>query len=197
MFINWQQREINLKLIYYGPPLGGKTTNLEQIHQQLPPSKRGEMVSVKTKEDRTLFFDFMELELNPINGLKPKFKLYTVPGQVYYAATRKLVLKDVDGLVFVADSSAQRMENNRHSYLEMGKQLQELGRSIETVPLILQCNKQDVADAVSPEEIRRNLEVPDSIKTIPAVAIHGKGVPDTLKSLMGMVIGRLKQASPQ
>ncbi|MEM7800941.1 MAG: ADP-ribosylation factor-like protein [Chloroflexota bacterium] len=197
MFINWQQREINLKLIYYGPPLSGKTTNLEQIHRQLPASKRGEMLSVKTREDRTLFFDFMELELNPINGLKPKFKLYTVPGQVYYAATRKLVLKDVDGLVFVADSSARRMENNRHSYREMGIQLQELRRSIDNVPLILQCNKQDLPDAVTPAEMRQKLRVPSSISILPAAAVNGQGVPDTLKSLMGMVIGRLRQASPQ
>ena len=192
MFINWQKRELNLKLIYYGPPLSGKTTNLEQIHKQLPAPKRGELVSIKTKEDRTLFFDFMEVELNAINGLKPKFKLYTVPGQVYYAATRKLVLKDADGLVFVADSSAQRMNNNRHSFKEMGTQLEELGLSIESIPLVLQCNKQDLGDAVSPAVIRQSLAVPESVKTFPAVAIEGKGVPETLKTLMGLVISRLK-----
>lgn len=190
MFINWRQKELYLKLIYYGPPLSGKTTNLEQIHKQVPPQRRGELVSVKTREDRTLFFDFMQMELNEIKGLKPKFKLYTVPGQVYYAATRKLVLKDVDGLVFVADSSASRMPNNRHSIIELAKQLQELGRSLKDVPLILQCNKQDVADAVSASAISRLLGIPESW-TVPAVASTGKGTTETLKKIIGKVISNL------
>ena len=190
MFINWRQKELYLKLIYYGPPLSGKTTNLEQIHKLVPPQKRGELVSVKTREDRTLFFDFMQMELNEIKGLKPKFKLYTVPGQVYYAATRKLVLKDVDGLVFVADSSAARMPNNRHSFVEMGKQLKELGRSLSDIPLILQCNKQDMDDAISTSAISRLLGIPESM-AIPAVASTGQGTAETLKKIIGKVISRL------
>lgn len=190
MYINWRQKELYLKLIYYGPPLSGKTTNLEQIHKMMPPQKRSELVSVKTHEDRTLFFDFMEMELNEINGLKPKFKLYTVPGQVYYAATRKLVLKDVDGLVFVADSSNQRMSNNHHSFVEMKKQLDELGQSLSKIPLILQCNKQDMQDAVPVEKISRLLGIEQS-ETVPAVATTGQGTTETLKKVIGKVISRL------
>lgn len=190
MFINWNQRELHIKLIYYGPPLSGKTTNLEQIHKQVPQKKRSELVSVKTREDRTLFFDFMQLELNEINGLQPKFKLYTVPGQVYYAATRKLVLKDVDGLVFVADSSIQRLAANRRSIQDMWKQLKELGRSPEDIPLVLQCNKQDLPDAVPIHLLSRFLTIPET-KTIPAVALTGEGTAKTLKTLIGQVITRL------
>lgn len=190
MYINWRQKELYLKLIYYGPPLSGKTTNLEQIHKMMPPQKRSDLVSVKTHEDRTLFFDFMEMELNEINGLKPKFKLYTVPGQVYYAATRKLVLKDVDGLVFVADSSRKRMTNNRHSLAEMKQQLDELGQSLTKIPLILQCNKQDVDDAVESEKIGRFLGIAES-ETVSAVATTGQGTTETLKKVIGKVISRL------
>ena len=190
MFINWRQRELYLKLIYYGPPLSGKTTNLEQIHKMIPAQKRSELVSVKTKEDRTLFFDFMQMELNEIKGLKPKFKLYTVPGQVYYAATRKLVLKDVDGLVFVADSSKERMQNNRHSFYEMGKQLKELGKSLNNVPLILQCNKQDMRDAVPSSDIGRLLGIPNEL-TVPAVATSGQGTAETLKKIISSVVSKL------
>ncbi|MFK7805342.1 MAG: ATP/GTP-binding protein [Anaerolineae bacterium] len=190
MFINWRQKELNLKLIYYGPPLSGKTTNLEQIHKQIPAPKRSELVSVKTREDRTLFFDFMQMELNAIKGLKPKFKLYTVPGQSYYAATRKLVLKDVDGLVFVADSSPQRMSVNRYSFAEMGDQLKELNRSNKDIPLILQCNKQDLSDAVPASMISRMLGIPESM-TVSAVASTGTGTAETLKKVIGQVISRL------
>ena len=190
MFINWRQKELNLKLIYYGPPLSGKTTNLEQIHKQIPAQKRSDLVSVKTREDRTLFFDFMQMELNEIKGLKPKFKLYTVPGQSYYAATRKLVLKDVDGLVFVADSAPQRMNVNRYSFAEMIKQLKDLNRSIKDIPLILQCNKQDLPNAVSASTLSRLLGIPESL-TVSAIASNGSGTTETLKKVIGQVISRL------
>lgn len=190
MFINWKLRELQVKLVYYGPPLSGKTTNLEQIHKRVPAPRRSELVSVKTREDRTLFFDFMQVELNEIKGLQPKFKLYTVPGQVYYEATRKLVLKDVDGLVFVADSSVQRLAANRRAINDMWRQLRELGRSPEDIPFVLQCNKQDLADAVEPKLLGRFLAVPEEA-IIAAVAADGTGTTETLKSLISQVIARM------
>ncbi len=190
MFINWRKKELNLKLIYYGPPLSGKTTNLEQIHKKIPMQKRSDLVSVKTREDRTLFFDFMQMELNEIKGLIPKFKLYTVPGQSYYAATRKLVLKDVDGLVFVADSAPNRMSVNRYSFVEMVDQLKETNRSIKDIPLILQCNKQDLPNAVEASTISQMLRIPESM-TVSAAAVSGTGTTETLKKLIGKVISRL------
>jgi small GTP-binding protein len=190
MFINWKLRELQVKLVYYGPPLSGKTTNLEQIHTRVPQSKRSDLVSVKTREDRTLFFDFMQMELNEIKGLQPKFKLYTVPGQVYYEATRKLVLKDVDGLVFVADSSVQRLAANRRAMQDMWRQLKELNRSPRDIPFVLQCNKQDLADAVDPALLGRFLGVM-SAPIFPAVAVDGKGTVETLKSLINSVIANI------
>ena len=190
MFINWKLRELQVKLVYYGPALSGKTTNLEQIHKRGPQPKRSELVSVKTREDRTLFFDFMQMELNEIKGLQPKFKLYTVPGQVYYAATRKLVLKDVDGLVFVADSSIKRLAANRQAIQDMWQQLKGLSRSPEDIPFVLQCNKQDLSDAVPPHLMSRFLAIPDT-PTFPAVALSGEGTTETLKHLIGQVISRL------
>jgi mutual gliding-motility protein MglA len=190
VFINSKLREMQIKLVYYGPPLSGKTTNLEQIHARVPLKQRSDLVSVKTREDRTLFFDFMQLELNEIKGLKPKFKLYTVPGQSYYAATRKLVLKDVDGLVFVADSSVQRLAANRHAIVDMWQQIKELGRSPTNIPFILQCNKQDLPDAVDPALLARFLRVPNTLN-IPAVAINGEGAVETLKQIIAQVIARI------
>lgn len=190
MFINSKLRELQIKLVYYGPALSGKTTNLEQIHLRLPPQKRGELVSVKTREDRTLFFDFMQMELNEIKGLTPKFKLYTVPGQSYYAATRKLVLRDVDGLVFVADSSVQRLAANRRALNDMWAQLQELGRPNNDIPFVLQSNKQDLPDALDPVLLARFLRVPSALN-IPAVAVKGEGTTETLKKLIAQVIERI------
>lgn len=190
MFINWKLRELQVKLVYYGPPLSGKTTNLEQIHARVPQSKRSDLVSVKTREDRTLFFDFMQMELNEIKGLQPKFKLYTVPGQVYYEATRKLVLRDADGLVFVADSSVKRLAANRRAMQDMWRQLKELNRSPRDIPFVLQCNKQDVGDAVDPALLGRFLGVTNA-PIFPAVAVDGQGTVETLKSLINNVIANI------
>lgn len=190
MFINWELRELHAKLVYYGPPLGGKTTNVEQIHGRIPAKNRSELVSVKTRKDRTLFFDFMQMDLNEINGLKPKFKLYTVPGQVYYEATRKLVLRDVDGIIFVADSSIKRLAANRRTLQDMWRQLEELGRSPDEIPFVLQCNKQDLPDAVDSKLLARFLNLGDAVN-IPAVATEGQGTSETLKSVIGQVIRRL------
>lgn len=191
MLVNSKMRELQVKLVYYGPALSGKTTNLEQIHNRVPLSKRSELVSVKTREDRTLFFDFMQVELNEIKGLKPKFKLYTVPGQSYYAATRKLILRDVDGLVFVADSSVQRLAANRRALKDMWQQLQALGHQHpQDIPFILQCNKQDLADAVDPALLARFLRVPPAL-SVSAVAINGEGTAETLKRIISQVISRV------
>lgn len=190
MFINWELRELHAKLVYYGPPLGGKTTNIEQIHLRVPDKNRSELVSVKTRQDRTLFFDFMQMDLNEVNGLQPKFKLYTVPGQVYYEATRKLVLRDVDGLIFVADSSIKKLATNRRTLQDMFRQLREIGRDPDDIPLILQCNKQDLPDAVEPELLARFLNLAH-VKMIPAVAVEGQGTTETLKALIGQVIQRI------
>ena len=190
MFINWELRELHAKLVYYGPPLGGKTTNIEQIHLRVPEKNRSELVSVKTRQDRTLFFDFMQMELNEVNGLQPKFKLYTVPGQVYYEATRKLVLKDVDGLVFVADSSIKKLATNRRTLEDMRRQLKELGRDPDDIPFVLQCNKQDLPDAVDPALLTRFLNLSHA-QMFPAVAIDGQGTIETLKGLISQVIQRL------
>ncbi len=190
MFVNWKLRELQVKLVYYGPPLSGKTTNLEQIHQRVPPSRRSDLVSVKTRKDRTLFFDFMQMELNEINGLRPKFKLYTVPGQVYYASTRKLVLKDVDGLIFVADSSVKRLAVNRKAINDMWQQLKELGRSPQNIPFVLQCNKQDLPDAVPADLLARFLRV-EQAPVFPATAVQGINVTETLRSAISQVISRL------
>jgi len=190
VFINWKLRELQVKLVYYGPPLSGKTTNLEKIHARVPDEKRSDLVSVKTREDRTLFFDFMQMELNEIKGLQPKFKLYTVPGQVYYEATRKLVLKDVDGLIFVADSSVKRLAVNRRAMQDMWRQLKELNRSPNDIPFVLQCNKQDLPDAVDPQLLGRFLSVTDA-PIFPAAAINGVGTTETLKSFISKVIANI------
>lgn len=189
MFINWNERELHIKIVYYGPPLSGKTTNLEQLHGRLPANRRTELISVKTRDDRTLFFDFMQLELGQVKGLRPKFKLYTVPGQTYYEATRKLVLRNVDGLVFVADSSVTRLAANRQAIQDMWRQLAELNHE-NNIPFVLQCNKQDLDDAVKPELLSRFLAVPEA-PTFAAVAMTGEGTTETLKHIIGQVIARL------
>ena len=187
MFVNWETNEVHYKLVYYGPPLSGKTTNLEQLHQQLPQPSRSDLVSVKTREDRTLFFDFMELSLGQINGMQPKFKLYTVPGQSYYAATRQLVLRNVDGLVFVADSASNRLKDNQQAMSGMHQQLQTLGLSLQDLPFVLQCNKQDLDNAIEPNLLAYFLSVKQA-PIIPAVALQKKGTGETLKQLMGLVL---------
>lgn len=189
MFINWRLRQLHVKIVYYGPPLSGKTTNLEQIYQRTPVNSRSELVSVKTREDRTLFFDFMEMNLGEIKGLQPCFKLYTVPGQSYYEATRRLVLRDTDGLIFVADSSAQQLAANRQAINEMWRQLAALNLSQKDIPFVLQCNKQDLPDAVPPDLLGRFLNVSDA-PIFPAVAIQGQGTAESLKNIVGQTLSR-------
>ena len=143
MLINWALKEISLKIVYYGPGLSGKTTNLEYIYQLIDPTHKGKMVSLKTKEERTIFFDFMQFELPPIQGKRPKFSLYTVPGQHYYAASRKIILNGADGVVFVADSQTNRLMDNLDSILDLEQNLIQQNRSLEDIPWVLQYNKRD------------------------------------------------------
>jgi signal recognition particle receptor subunit beta len=192
MQINWQLRELNLKIVYYGPALSGKTTNLEQIHARVDPAHRSDLVSLKTHEDRTLFFDFLELELGQISGFTPKIHLYTVPGQSYYEMSRKLVLRAADGVVFVADSSPECMHANKLSWSDMRSHLGSHGLSSEKLPIVLQCNKQDVMCAVDPETMKNMLNL-YRIPTVSAVAVRGDGVLDTLKLITRNVLAQLQQ----
>ena len=175
--------EIHLKIVYFGPGLSGKTTNLEKIHHKLGPAICTNLTTIKTREDRTLFFDFMQIKIGKINGLTPKFNIYTVPGQSYYKATRQLVLVGVDGIVFVADSQRDRMQDNIESYNDLKQFLHEIGKSFEDIPVILQCNKQDIATALKPEFIQQQLAAND-ISCYPAIAIQGTGIFETLREII-------------
>lgn len=187
MFINWALQEINLKIVYYGPGMSGKTTNLEYIHAKLDPSLTGELVSLKTKEDRTIFFDFMQIEVGRIKGKKPKFNLYTVPGQVYYASSRKVILNGVDGIVFVADSQPHRMEANIETLLDLESNLKADGQSLEKFPWVIQYNKRDLPGADPVEALQKKLNFFD-VPYYEGVAVKGNGVFDTLKGTINLVI---------
>ena len=196
MFINRKTGEINIKLVYYGPPLSGKTTNLEFIHQQTPNTQRGDMVSLKTKGDRTLFFDYMQLALPPIRGLTPKFNLYTVPGQIAYAGTRKLVLQGADGVIFVADSQADRTQDNLSSLVDLYQNLKAAGTDPQKVSLIVQFNKRDAENAAPVVDIRKSLRLDGyNIPNFEAVASQGDGVLATLKASINAVMGRLQSST--
>lgn len=192
MFINWQLRELNLKVVYYGPALSGKTTNLEQIHARINPEKRGELISLKTHEDRTLYFDFLQLELGKISGLTPKIHLYTVPGQTYYEASRKLVLRGADGVVFVADSAANRISDNLELWHNMKAHLHSLDLPLADLPIIVQLNKRDAPNALPVSFLRSTLRL-NGYPTIEAVAAQGQGVFDTLKAIINGVITRVQR----
>jgi hypothetical protein len=187
MFINWALQEINLKIVFYGPGMSGKTTNLEFIHSKLDPSLAGELVSLKTKEDRTIFFDFMQIEVGRIKGKKPKFNLYTVPGQVYYASSRKVILNGVDGLVFVADSQPHRMEANIETLLDLENNLKQDGQNLEEFPWVIQYNKRDLPGVDSVEMLEKKLNFFD-VPYFEAVAVRGDGVFNTLKSIINNVV---------
>lgn len=194
MFINWQSKEISLKIVYYGPAMSGKTTNLEHIHKTMDPKARGDLVSLKTREDRTIFFDFMQIELGAVKGLKPKFNLYTVPGQVFYLASRKLVLQGADGVVFVADSQPDRINENIETWKNLQKNLKELGQNLSTFPVIFQFNKRDVPNALSLDSLRTALNC-NGHPQYEAVAVQGIGVYETLrpaiKTVMNNIMKRL------
>lgn len=191
-FINYSSREINCKIVFYGPGLCGKTTNLQYIYKKTNPDSKGKMISLATETERTLFFDFLPLALGEIRGFKTRFHLYTVPGQVFYDASRKLILKGVDGVVFVADSQIERMEANIESIENLRTNLAEQGYDLDKVPFILQYNKRDLPNVVPVEELRRALN-PRGVPDFEGVAMDGTGVFDTLKAIAKLVIMELKK----
>ncbi len=192
MFINWKLREINLKIVYYGPALSGKTTNLQYIYAKTSPNIRGELVSLKTRGDRTLYFDFLQLELGQIAGLKPRFNLYTVPGQVYYVGSRKLVLQGADGVVFVADSQWDRLRANVETMRDMEENLRALGCDPRVMPLVLQCNKRDLPN-VAPVPLIQQQVGCNGIPCFASSAIQGIGVFDTLKAIINLVVAQTQR----
>lgn len=191
MFINWQLRELNLKIVYYGAALSGKTTNLEQIHAKVDPRRRGELISLKTHEDRTLYFDFLQLELGKISGLTPKIHLYTVPGQTYYEASRKLVLRGADGVVFVVDSAANRTDENLESWANLQTHLASFDILLTDIPIMVQFNKRDLPTAMPVPLLRHILRL-NGQPTFEAVAAQGRGVFDTLKAVVNGVVARVQ-----
>jgi mutual gliding-motility protein MglA len=188
--INYASREINCKLVYYGPGLGGKTTNLEYIYEKVQPDTRGKLISLATEQERTLFFDFLPVDLGSIRGFRTRFHLYTVPGQVYYNASRRLILKGVDGVVFVADSQAERMDANIAAMENLYENLSEYGYDLRTLPLVLQWNKRDLPTALPVAELNAQLN-PDSVPVHEAVAVRGQGVFDTLRTVSKLVLKAL------
>ncbi len=192
-FINYSAREINCKLVYYGPGLCGKTTNLKQIYEKTAPSAKGKMISLATETERTLFFDFLPLALGEIRGFKTRFHLYTVPGQVFYDASRKLILKGVDGVVFVADSQEERFEANLESLDNLKANLREQGYDINKIPWVIQYNKRDLPNAVAVEDLRAELNPDGKVPEFEVSAATGKGVFETLKSLAKLVLADLRK----
>ncbi|MEW6683867.1 MAG: GTPase domain-containing protein [Nitrospirota bacterium] len=191
-FINYSAREINCKIVYYGPGLCGKTTNLLYIYKKTNPDSKGKMISLATETERTLFFDFLPLSLGSIRGFKVRFHLYTVPGQVFYDASRKLILRGVDGVVFVGDSQVERMEANVESIENLRKNLQEQGFNPETIPFVVQFNKRDLPNVVPTAEMEKALN-PRKVPSFEAVAMSGTGVFETLKEISKQVILELKK----
>jgi len=191
--INYSSREINCKIVYYGPGLGGKTTNIQYIYDKLAPDTKGKLVTLATEMDRTLFFDFLPLELGEVKGYKTRFHLYTVPGQVYYNASRKLILRGVDGIVFVADSQDSRFDANIESLYNLHENLKEYDLDLTSIPFVMQWNKRDMPDAVAVEELEEELN-PEKYDSFEAVAIKGTGVFDTLKCVAKNVLRQLQAA---
>jgi signal recognition particle receptor subunit beta len=193
-FINYMAREINCKIVYYGPGLCGKTTNLQYIYERTNPDAKGKMISLATETERTLFFDFLPLSLGEIRGFKTRFHLYTVPGQVFYDASRKLILKGVDGVVFVADSQIERMEANLESMENLRTNLAEQGYSLDRIPNVIQYNKRDLPNIAATEELRALLNT-GGVPDFEACARTGGGVFETLKAVAKLVLTELKRGA--
>src|SRR5690606_20950759 len=191
-FINYMAREINCKIVYYGPGLCGKTTNLQHIYERTNPEAKGKMISLATEKERTLFFDFLPLALGEIRGFKTRFHLYTVPGQVFYDASRKLILKGVDGVIFVADSQYERLEANQESVDNLRTNLAEQGYSLDKIPYVIQYNKRDLPNVVPVEELRALLN-PMGVPGFEANARSGMGVFETLRAVSKLVLTDLKR----
>lgn len=185
--INYASREINCKIVFYGPGLCGKTTNLQYVYNKMNPESRGKLISLATEMDRTLFFDFLPLELGKIRGFQTRFHLYTVPGQVYYNASRKLILKGVDGIVFVADSQKERMDANIESVENLQQNLLEQGIQLESKPYVIQYNKRDLPNAMPLDVLQKELN-PRGVPHYEAVATTGVGVFDTLKAVSKLIL---------
>ncbi|MFN6964357.1 MAG: GTP-binding protein [Pyrinomonadaceae bacterium] len=192
-FINYASREINCKIVYYGPGLCGKTTNLQYIYDSTSPQAKGKLISLATETDRTLFFDFMPLELGTVRGFKTRFHLYTVPGQVYYDASRKLILKGVDGVVFVADSQEERLDANIESLENLQENLASQGYDLSTIPYVLQLNKRDLPNVIPADELSAELQIKGE-PVFEAVAATGDGVFDTLKAVAKQVLTELRKS---
>jgi len=190
--INFALKEVNCKVVFYGPGMSGKTTNLEIVHQKAPEENKGELTSISTDGDRTLFFDFMPLDLGNVAGMRTKFQLYTVPGQVYYNSTRKLVLQGVDGIIFVADSDPDKMDENVESYANLIENLAEYGKDVRELPHVIQYNKRDLPNAMPVAEIDKILNK-FGVPTFEAVAYTGEGVFPTLKTLAAMVLESIEK----
>ena len=190
MFINYALKQIDLKIVYYGPGFSGKTTNLEWAYRNIDPALRSQLLNLKTKEDRTIFFDFMQFEVGKIKGLTPKFNMYTVPGQDIYTASRKIILSGVDGIIYVADSKEDRMRDNLYTLIDLVKNLRMNKHQVENFPIILQYNKRDLPDAASLAYLRKMLNrfnAPD----YEASAITGQGVFESLKTAIDLVVRRV------
>lgn len=190
-FVNYVTKEVNCKIVYYGPGLGGKTTNIQYVYQKTSGDSKGNIISLNTENERTLFFDFLPLDLGEIRGFKTRFHLYTVPGQVFYEASRKLILRGVDGIIFVADSQVERMESNIESLKSLEKNLIDQGYEIEKIPLVMQWNKRDLPNTTAIKDLQNALnkwKVPE----FEAVAVKGTGVFDTLKTISKLVLMNLK-----
>jgi signal recognition particle receptor subunit beta len=188
--INYSSREINCKIVYYGPGLCGKTTNIQYVYNKVDPSTKGKLITLATEMDRTLFFDFLPLELGTVKGFKTRFHLYTVPGQVYYDASRKLILRGVDGIVFVADSQQARYDANIESLYNLHENLDEYKLKLDDVPFVLQYNKRDMENVIDIEDLEQELN-PEKFPSFPAVAVKGDGVFDTLKCVAKGVLKKL------
>jgi len=193
-FINYVAREINCKIVYYGPGLGGKTTNLQYVYQVTSPENKGKMISLATETERTLFFDFLPIDLGQIRGFRTRFHLYTVPGQVFYDSSRKLILKGVDGVVFVADSQEERMDANLESVSNLSQNLKEQGFDLGKIPYVLQLNKRDLPNAVPAEDLRQQLLVKGE-PVIEAVATQGVGVIPALKAVARQILVELRKTA--
>jgi signal recognition particle receptor subunit beta len=191
-FINFPAREINCKLVYYGPGLGGKTANLQWIYDHTGSNQKGKMVSLATETDRTLFFDFLPLDLGSVRGFRTRFHLYTVPGQVFYEASRRLILKGADGVVFVADSQEERLDANLETLDNLREHLKDHNLDFNTIPYVLQLNKRDLPNILPVEELRKQLAVKDE-PSVEGVAVTGQGVFDTLKEVAKLVLADLKK----
>ena len=193
-FINFPAREINCKLVYYGPGLGGKTANLQWIYDHTGAAQKGKMISLATETDRTLFFDFLPIDLGTVRGFKTRIHLYTVPGQVFYEASRKLILKGADGVVFVADSQEERLDANLETLDNLREHLKEHKLDFNTIPYVLQLNKRDLPGILSVEGLSKHLRVKGE-PVIEAVAITGQGVFETLREVAKLVLAELKKGA--